>query len=124
MADGCLCRLPHGVASFVARGSGRAGGGGGSVCRDACPRGRGVAWGLRMSTSNAALNGPMLASWTGPYGGTPPFDRVRVADFVPALEAAMAENLREVDRIANQEPAPDFDNTLAALERAGHTFNR
>jgi peptidyl-dipeptidase Dcp len=70
------------------------------------------------------MSSPMLTPWTGPYGGTPPFDAVRVADFKPALEAAMAENLAEVDKIANQTAAPDFDNTLVALERAGHTFNR
>ena len=40
---------------------------------------------------------PLLVPWTGPYGGVPPFDRVRVADFKPALLAAMAEELAEVD---------------------------
>ena len=54
----------------------------------------------------------------------PPFDRVQVADFKPALEAAMAENLAEVDRIAKDPAAPNFDNTIAALERAGRTLDR
>ena len=41
-----------------------------------------------------------------------------VAHFEPALEAAMQENLDEIDRIA-QEPAPaTFENTIAAQERA------
>ena len=34
---------------------------------------------------------PLLAPWSGPFGGTPPFDKVRVEQFKPALEAAMAE---------------------------------
>ncbi|MEP6820387.1 MAG: M3 family metallopeptidase [bacterium] len=67
---------------------------------------------------------PLLAKWEGPYGGVPPFDRVQVADFKPALEAAMAENLAEVDRIAKDPAAPTFENTIAALERAGRTLDR
>ena len=66
----------------------------------------------------------LLAAWTGPHGGVPPFDQVRVADFKPALEVAMTENLAEVDRIAaNPEPAT-FENTIVALERTGRTLDR
>src|SRR5580692_3438672 len=72
----------------------------------------------------AVASNPLLAPWSGPYGGSPPFDKVRVADFKPALEAAMAENLAEIDAIAKNPAAPNFENTLAALERAGHKFNR
>jgi len=71
-----------------------------------------------------ATGNPLLAPWSGPFGGTPPFDRVRIGDFKPALEAAMAENLAEIDRISGTAEAPDFDNTLLALERTGRTFKR
>ena len=67
---------------------------------------------------------PLLASWTGPYGGVPPFDRVRVSDFKPALLAGMAEEKAEVERVANNPAAPTFDNTIAALERSGRTLDR
>ena len=40
---------------------------------------------------------PLLARWPGPYGGVPPFDRIKVSDFKPALKFAMAENLREIE---------------------------
>ncbi|MGH9872302.1 MAG: M3 family metallopeptidase [Pyrinomonadaceae bacterium] len=66
----------------------------------------------------------LLAKWEGPYGGVPPFDRVQVADFKPALEAGMAENLSEVDRIAKDPAAPTFENTITAMERAGQTLDR
>jgi len=67
---------------------------------------------------------PLLAKWEGPYGGVPPFDRVQIPLFKPALEAAMTEQLGEVQRIAN-DPAPaNFENTIAALERAGGTLDR
>ena len=67
---------------------------------------------------------PLLQSWTGPHGGLPPFDRVRVEHFVPALEAGMAEQLAEIDRIAGSAEPPTFENTFAALERSGRTFDR
>ncbi|MBA2572475.1 MAG: M3 family metallopeptidase, partial [Gemmatimonadetes bacterium] len=67
---------------------------------------------------------PLLAEWAGPYSGVPPFDRVEVAHFMPALEAAMAENLAEVARIASNPEAPSFENTIAAMERAGRTLSR
>ena len=67
---------------------------------------------------------PLLAKWEGPYGGVPPFDRVKVAFFKPALEAAMAEQLGEIDRIAKNTAAPTFENTIVALEEAGKTLDR
>ena len=71
-----------------------------------------------------ANSNPLLERWAGPAGGVPPFDKVRVSDFKPALEAAIAENLGEIDAITGNPDAPTFENTLAALERSGRTFNR
>ncbi|MEP6570947.1 MAG: M3 family metallopeptidase [Acidobacteriota bacterium] len=67
---------------------------------------------------------PLLGKWEGPYGGVPPFDRVQVADFKPALEAGIAENLADVERIAKDPAEPTFANTIVALERAGQTLDR
>src|SRR6185436_7274570 len=67
---------------------------------------------------------PLLAKWEGPYGGVPPFDRVQIPLFKPALEAAMAEQLAETEKIANNPAPPDFDNTIVALERSGGTLDR
>src|SRR5688572_20041394 len=70
------------------------------------------------------VTNPLTPKWTGPFGGVPPFDRVKVEHFKPALEAAMAENLEEVERIAADPAAPTFENTFAALERTGRTLDR
>jgi peptidyl-dipeptidase Dcp len=72
----------------------------------------------------AMPDNPLLQPWTGPYGGVPPFDKVRVADFKPALEAAMAESLSQIDRIANDPEPPTFENTIAAMESSGRTLDR
>ena len=67
---------------------------------------------------------PLLQPWTGPHGGYPPFDKVKLEDFKPALETAMAENKREIEAIANNPAAPTFENTIVALERSGQTLAR
>jgi peptidyl-dipeptidase Dcp len=66
----------------------------------------------------------LMTPWAGPYGGVPPFDQVCVADFKPALEAAMAENLAEIAAIAGNPQAPSFENTIVALERSGRCLSR
>ena len=71
-----------------------------------------------------AFANPLTAKWEGPYGGIPPFDKVKVSDFKPALEAAMAENLAEIDKITANKDAPTFANTIEALEKSGTTLDR
>ncbi len=80
---------------------------------------------LAMATPAAASDAnPLLAPWAGPYGGVPPFDRVRVEHVAPALEAGMAEQLAAIERIAADPSPPTFDNTIAAFERSGRTLDR
>ena len=66
----------------------------------------------------------LLEPWSGPWGGVPPFGRFQPADLKPALETAMAENLAEIDRIAADPASPTFENTIVAMERTGHAFDR
>ncbi|WP_240410486.1 M3 family metallopeptidase [Hymenobacter oligotrophus] len=73
--------------------------------------------------ASATAANPLLAGWAGPYGGVPPFDKVKVEHFKPALEAAMAENLREIQAIADNKQPATFDNTIGALERAGQRLD-
>jgi peptidyl-dipeptidase Dcp len=70
----------------------------------------------------AQPDNPLLARWTGPYGGVPPFDQVKVESFKPAIEAAMEQTRAEIARIANDPAAPTFENTIAALDDTGRTY--
>ena len=79
---------------------------------------------MNSNTELSTNENPLLLKWEGPHGGVPPFDRVQIPLFKPALEAAMTEQLAEVDAIAKQTAAPDFENTIAALEKSGSTFDR
>ena len=55
---------------------------------------------LLPTLGQAQTANPLVAPWTGPFGGVPPFDKVRVEDFSPAMDAAMAANIRKVVRAA------------------------
>jgi peptidyl-dipeptidase Dcp len=72
----------------------------------------------------AEMTNPLLAKWTGPFGGVPPFAKVKVDLFKPAILAGMDEERREIDVIAKNTAAPSFDNTIAAMEDTGRTFDR
>jgi peptidyl-dipeptidase Dcp len=77
-----------------------------------------------MTTAADPASQPLLAPWSGPYGGVPPFDRARVADFEAALEAALADHLARIEAIADQAEPATFANTSAALEQAGRMLDR
>ena len=74
--------------------------------------------------AQAGLDHALLAQWSGPYGGVPAFDKVRVEDFVPALETAIESAKADITAITNNKSAPTFENTLAAMERSGRPLNR
>ncbi len=73
---------------------------------------------------NSTADNPLLAEWTGPYGGVPAFDRLDLAALEPAMEAGMAESLAEIEEIAANPEPPTFENTILAMERGGQALNR
>ncbi len=74
------------------------------------------------SSAQKAAENPLLAKWEGPFGGVPAFDKVKTADFAPAIDAAMNEDRSEIKAIATNSEKPTFDNTIAALERSGESL--
>ncbi|WP_215747073.1 M3 family metallopeptidase [Gluconobacter sp. P1C6_b] len=73
--------------------------------------------------AHAASTNPFFSASTLPYQA-PRFDQISDSDYAPAFERGMAEHLREIKAIAGNRAAPTFDNTIAAMERAGQTLNR
>jgi peptidyl-dipeptidase Dcp len=71
-----------------------------------------------------AADNPLIAVWSGPYGGVPPWDKVNTSDFIPAFDKAIEEARAEINAITANKAKPDFDNTIAALEKAGATLTR
>jgi peptidyl-dipeptidase Dcp len=66
----------------------------------------------------AAAENPFFTAWTTPFE-TPPFDKIKEAHYMPAFEAGMAEQKKEVEAIAADSAAPTFANTVEALEKSG-----
>jgi peptidyl-dipeptidase Dcp len=54
----------------------------------------------------------------------PPFDKIKNGDFLPAIEAGMQEQLKEIKVIAANSKEPTFDNTIVAMERSGRLLDR
>jgi len=54
----------------------------------------------------------------------PQFDKIKDGDFAPAFDAGMAQQIEEVEAIANNPAAPTFENTLVALENSGAVLDR
>ncbi len=82
-----------------------------------------------MTSSSAGLptldpeNPFSAARWETPHA-LPPFERIRPEHYLPAFEAAIAAHEAEIAAIAMDPAAPDFDNTVAAMERAGLALDR
>src|SRR6266478_5659290 len=66
---------------------------------------------------------PFYAPSTLPFHA-PPFDKIKDEDYQPAIEAGMAEQLSEIQAIADNPAAATFDNTMVAMEKAGRLFQR
>src|SRR5437870_10522883 len=75
------------------------------------------------NSSPMPADNPFLVESALPYH-LPPFDRIKDEHFVPATEAGMQEQLKEVDAIAANAEKPTFDNTVVALERTGRLLDR
>jgi peptidyl-dipeptidase Dcp len=66
---------------------------------------------------------PLLTESALPFH-MPPFDKIRNEDFAPAYEKGMAEELKQVQKIATNPEKATFENTIVAMERAGVLLDR
>jgi peptidyl-dipeptidase Dcp len=73
--------------------------------------------------TSPALDNPLLKAWTTPFE-TPPFAEILPEHFMPAFEQAFFDHSAEISAIVNDNSAPDFANTITALERSGKLLNR
>lgn len=62
-----------------------------------------------------------------PYGtvyNIPPFDRIRLDDYLPAVKEGIARQKKEIDAIVANKQKPTFDNTILAMEQSGELLHR
>lgn len=66
---------------------------------------------------------PLLQAFATPFQ-TPPYDKIKVEHFIPAMKEGMTLGRKEIDAIVNNPAKPTFQNTIVALEDAGQTLSR
>lgn len=64
-----------------------------------------------------------IDSYNTPYD-TPPFDRIVIDDYEPAMLEGIRRENEEIDRIVNNPEPPTFQNTICALENTGELLER
>ncbi len=69
------------------------------------------------------MTNPLLSEWNTPFE-LPPFDLIEDGHFAPALDAALSEARANIAAIAENPDAPDFANSIEALEQADATLSR
>jgi peptidyl-dipeptidase Dcp len=73
--------------------------------------------------ANFGPSNPFYAPSTLPFHA-PPFDKIKDEDYQPAIEAGMAEQIKEIKEIAENPAAPTFENTFVAIEKSGLLLQR
>jgi peptidyl-dipeptidase Dcp len=85
------------------------------------------------ATAAEAAAAPLASAsaYSGPFAAPSPldlnypqFDRIKDSDFAPAFDAGMAQELQEIDAIANNPEPPTFRNTIVAMEKTGQLLGR
>jgi len=65
----------------------------------------------------------LLTEWNTPFGA-PPFDKIKSEDYLPAFNIALEKHIEEIKTIIENKEAPNFKNTIQALETSGFYLNR
>ena len=76
-----------------------------------------------MSACTQTRTNPFLEEWDTPYG-IPPFEKIQLSDYIPAVKAGIEEQNKELEAIINNPKAPTFENTVAAYELSGRTLSK
>ena len=78
---------------------------------------------LPMTATTQTPANPLVMAWQTPCE-TPPFAEIAPEHFLPAFEQAFADHAAEIAAITHDPSAPDFANTITALERSGKLLSR
>ncbi|MBQ7073071.1 MAG: M3 family metallopeptidase [Bacteroidales bacterium] len=82
-----------------------------------------VAAALALASCAPKEQNPFMQEWDTPYG-IPPFDKIKIEHYMPAIKAGIAEQEAEIKAIVDNPAAPTFENTVAALELSGNLLSK
>ena len=66
---------------------------------------------------------PFLTDWNTPYG-IPPFLEIQTDNYIPAIQAGIEQQKKEIEDIVNNQDTPTFDNTILPLELSGEILRK
>lgn len=69
------------------------------------------------------MQNPFTSTYNTPYE-VPPFGDIRIEHFQPAFNSAIEKHRAEIQAIVENKTAPNFDNTIAALDYSGNDLNK
>ncbi|MCB0742398.1 MAG: M3 family metallopeptidase [Ignavibacteriae bacterium] len=78
---------------------------------------------LLFTACNKEETNPFLTEWNTPFG-TPPFDKIKTEDYLPAFKTALEQHDAEIIAIINNSEKPTFENTIVALDQSGELLNK
>jgi len=64
------------------------------------------------------MNNPLVQKFDTPFE-VPPFEKIKLEHYMPAIDYAIIEQDKEIQAIVNNKEKPDFANTLEALDLSG-----
>ena len=73
--------------------------------------------------SEKQTDNPFLEDYTTPFG-VPPFDKIRVEHFEPAIMEGIKQQLAEVEAITTNSEKPTFENTIIPLDYSGELLTK
>ena len=76
---------------------------------------------VMQAVSDTATSNSLLQTWTGPYDGVPPWDKVNVSDFPGAFQAVMKKVGTQVNAVRDNPATATFENFTLPMELAGNS---
>lgn len=73
--------------------------------------------------SNNQMENPLLQKFNTPFESVP-FSQIKPEHYLPAFEIAIESTKKEIDDLCTNQEAPDFENTIVALETSGEQLGR
>lgn len=78
---------------------------------------------IAMAMTACSNKNPFLSEWNSPFG-IPDFGAIKTSDYLPAVEAGIAQQQAEIKAIVENPETPTFENTIAAFDRSGEILDR
>jgi peptidyl-dipeptidase Dcp len=69
------------------------------------------------------MTNPFLREWETEFG-TPPFNEIDISHYKPAIKKAIRTAAQEIKSITDNPEPPEFENTIAAIERSGQLLGK